>query len=107
LHDSLVKNIQYNSGDNTLILNLGLCNWKQNNYTELEPEMVQCELVFSGVSAFKIELSAPVDCDEILDIELLDSVGKFKIVLNSNEDVTVLTVDAKEANLIKKNKSAL
>ncbi|MFF2755289.1 hypothetical protein ACFVR1_16235 [Psychrobacillus sp. NPDC058041] len=63
--------------------------------------MLKCQLLFNGVFTFEMHPNTNVDFDEILEIGLIDDFGKIKIVLSSNEDVTVLIVNAKEVNLIK------
>ena len=78
-----------------------LCNWRQNDYNEAEPEMVQCHLVFTGVSTLNLESNYLLDSYEILNIEIIDNIGTVKIVLQNNNDVIVILVCAKEVELFK------
>ncbi|KJD47127.1 hypothetical protein [Paenibacillus terrae] len=102
LHDSLVEDILYDKEEKHLKLTLELCQWKQPNYIETEPEMQLGILKFTEVVFYEIQPdNYSLDSNEILEVELVASDSKeerIKIILNGEEDVVVLIVEAAEVS---------
>lgn len=98
LHDSLVNNVYFK--DQKLILDLDLCNWKQSNYREEQPEIINGLLTFSNAQEYETELKLFVpDSNEILEVTVTSTkenpaLEQVKLVLTSENDVIIVNFKA-------------
>lgn len=82
LHDSGINGISYFPDDETLVIDLVLCNYDQTFYQPGEPELVSGELLFTGVSSYHIQAKYDLfDQDEILDVDFFPSENPGKGIL--------------------------
>lgn len=82
LHDSGINDISYFPDDETLVIDLVLCNYDQTFYQPGEPELVSGELLFTGVSSYHIQAKYDLfDQDEILDADFFPSENPGKGIL--------------------------
>jgi len=106
LHDSLVENIKYLQEKRQVVLEIELCNWKQDSYRDSDPEMTLMSLLFHDVDKCEISPdSGTYDSDEILEIEVVQGSNNtdseaIKIILRGNDDVKILQIQANDVEWI-------
>ena len=100
LHDSLIEKILYSPDQKKVEIFVELCNWKQKDYKESEPEMLNMCILFEGVESF--QLSNPdykFDGNEILDVsETEDSTTKFSFL--TEDDVETILIIAQKIECV-------
>ncbi|PZD93023.1 hypothetical protein DNH61_24870 [Paenibacillus sambharensis] len=95
LHDSLIKKNQINGGK--LVLEIALCNWRQNNYSPNENEMKEIKVVFGNVQSYYLDsTNDTVDSDSIMEINCSDvdsspTLKDIKIVFEGEEGIKIMT----------------
>ncbi|WP_310552168.1 hypothetical protein [Paenibacillus glufosinatiresistens] len=78
-------------------IKLDLCQWKQANYDESEPEMQEGVLTFSNVSSFQIEPpSFLITSNEILEVKVQDENMSIEIILTGTDDVGKVSIVAQD-----------
>lgn len=80
-----------------VVIKLELCQWKQSNYDESEPEMQEGVLSFIDVGSFKIDPpSFLIDSNEILDVKVHDENKSVEIILMGTDDVGKVSIVAQD-----------
>ena len=93
-NDSCVNKLVYEK--ETLILDIDLCMWKQKEYNNDEPELMQIVLKFFNCKNYKWDSDKSedeIDYDSIVDI--ICKENSVKIVLE-DDDVSVITFESSE-----------
>lgn len=93
-NDSCVNELVYTNG--TVIMNIDLCMWKQNNYRDGAPELTKAVLKFLNAKKYKWNSEKredEIDYDSIIDITCEKNI--VKIVLE-DECVSILTFECNE-----------
>ena len=99
LHDSILEKAINNSNDNTLEMEIELCNWKQSSFVEGQPEMLKLNFIFKGVSMFCTEpCEYRLDDDDILEVQLSND-GMLKIVTRNDFGINVFSIVANSVEL--------
>jgi hypothetical protein len=99
----MIENVHVSKVSQTITVYLTLCNWKQLNYSEDEPELISSSLIFENVSEFKIEPKDPhFDSDEIIQTETIEEndIEKLKIVAYDGKNTKIMNIAAKKVNLV-------
>lgn len=95
LHDSLIEELNYNKDENRLEIKIELCNWKQIEYKDTEPELVDIRIVFDDIQQYEISVSNFIfDSNEILDVLNIDK-NTIKIVFMAENDAETIIISAK------------
>lgn len=103
LHDSMIENVHVSKISQTITVDITLCNWKQPNYSEDEPELISSSLVFENIYEFEIEpKDTHFDGDEIIQTETIEKNNKekLKIVAYDGKDTKIMNITAKKASLV-------
>jgi hypothetical protein len=91
--DSLLTDLIHEAKE--LTWEIELCNWKQPDYKEHEPEMIEGQLIFSQVEDVEIKPSPFVANDnEIWEIRITTTGTEkemIQVVLSGEADVIVIT----------------
>lgn len=98
LHDSLLENAVYDPITNELLLSVELANWRQKDYEETEPEMVNGTFTFSNVTHYSTDPdSFTFNSNEIMDIRMMDiNPNGIEIVTLDNGKIVTFTIEATE-----------
>ncbi|KAA9002079.1 hypothetical protein F4V43_13540 [Paenibacillus spiritus] len=97
MHDNIVEDIEYLLNENKVQIKLDLCQWKQANYDESEPEMQAGVLTFTDVGSFQIEPPKfMINSNEILEVKVQDDKGNIEIILAGNDDVGKVCIVAQD-----------
>ena len=96
-NDSCVNELVYTNG--TVILNIDLCMWKQNEYQDGDPELNEVILKFLNSTNYNWDSGKredEIDYDSIVDVTYEEST--VKIVLE-DEGVSILTFECSEVQI--------
>lgn len=97
-HDSIIENIDYIHNKKELKLKIYLCNRKQKDYRNGDPEMIKLYLIFHDVKSFKTESSKDVYINgEIIEVKQIDS-NTLKFIVLSDTDTKNITISAREVS---------
>lgn len=97
LHDSIVENVEYLIDEKKVLVRLELCQWKQSDYDESEPEMQEGVLTFTDVDSFQIEPpSFLINSNEILEVKVHDENRSIEIILTGTDDVGKVSIVAQD-----------
>lgn len=97
-HDSIIENIDYIHNKKELKLKIYLCNWKQKDYQNGDPEMIELYLIFHDVKSFETESSKDVYINgEIIEVKQIDS-NMLKFIVLSDTDTKNITISAREVS---------
>ena len=98
LHDSLIEKVDYSADCKDIIVRIQLCNWKQSNYVESDPEMLSLCMIFHEVEKYELSIDGYKFCsNEILDvIEVGDHT--LKIVFLTEDNVATIEIRAKRVS---------
>jgi hypothetical protein len=94
LHDSILEGLKFNGG--LLELNIELCNWRQKEYTQKDPEMKMIRLIFNNVEDYIFDaLSNNIDSDTILKFESLtaditSNIQNVALVVEGDKDIKII-----------------
>lgn len=94
-HDSLVEEVRYFKEEEKVIIKMNFCNWLQPYYKEKEPDILECTVIFKGITHCNPDpWTLNLDSDEINDINY-DSQENSKrcyieFILLGNDDVKLL-----------------
>ena len=97
LNDSCVNELFYANG--TVILNIDLCMWKQNEYQDGDPELKEVILKFLNSTNYNWDSEKredEIDYDSIVDVTFEE--GTVKIVLE-DEGISILTFKCSEVQI--------
>ena len=96
-NDSCVNELVYTNG--TVILNIDLCMWKQNEYQDGDPELKEVILKFLNSTNYNWDSGKredEIDYDSIVDVTFEE--GTVKIVLE-DEGISILTFKCSEVQI--------
>lgn len=104
LHDSLIEDIIYIPNKGDVIIKIELCNWKQVDYRETDPEMIEGKIIFSGVKLFEVEpINPQYKSDDLIEVSCsLDEASEnelIKFVLRGESDIKVIEILAKDVKV--------
>ena len=98
LHDSMIENIDYIHNKKELKLKIYLCNWKQKNYQDGDPEMIELYLIFHDVKSFETESSKDIYVNgEIIEVKQIDG-NTLKFMVLCDNDTKNITISAREVS---------
>ena len=96
-NDSCVNELVYEN--ETVILNIDLCMWKQNEYQDGDPELKEVILKFLNSTNYNWDSEKredEIDYDSIVDVTFEE--GTVKIVLE-DEGISILTFKCSEVQI--------
>lgn len=97
-HDSTIEDIVYMNNKKELKLKICLCNRRQKDYRNGDPEMTELYMVFHDVKSFEIEGSKEMYIDgELIEVKQIDS-STLKFIVLSNADTRNITISAREVS---------
>ncbi|MCG7406165.1 hypothetical protein MH117_01965 [Paenibacillus sp. ACRRX] len=97
LHDSIVESVEYLLDEKKVLIKLELCQWKQANYDESEPEMQEGVLTFTNVNSFQIEPSSfLINSNEILNVNVDNEARNIEIILTGTDDIGKVSIIAQD-----------
>ncbi|RXZ82302.1 hypothetical protein EBB07_11570 [Paenibacillaceae bacterium] len=97
LHDSIVESVEYLLDEKKVLIKLELCQWKQANYDESEPEMQEGVLTFTDVDSFQIEPSSfLINSNEILNVNVHNEDRNIEIILTGTDDIGKVSIIAQD-----------
>ena len=101
LHDSVVERLFFEQ--NQLKIEIQFSNWRQKKFVEGEKEIIHMLLIFNDVLKFEITPNKVIVDNEILEIKLFTSEGfddnKLEIILNNENDILLLKIEASEVDV--------
>ncbi len=93
MHDSSIEDIKYVTDKNEVLIRIELCQWKQSDYDESQPERQEGILFFTQVELFKIEpASFQIDSNEILEIRLNNETENLEFILAGVNDIGKVSI---------------
>ena len=107
LHDNGIENIHHFPDSKQLIIDLILCNWRQDFYKAGDPELLCGELLFTGVSFYNTQAKYDkFEQDEILRADFVQpentDKGVLEIILlatyfpSKEEEIKIIKIEAEK-----------
>jgi hypothetical protein len=98
LHDSLIEEVDYYGDKKSLEIRIELCNWKQSDYKDTDPEMLNMCITFEGVEKYELSVdNYRFNSNEILEVAY-DGELITKIVFLTQDDAETIIVLAKSVS---------
>jgi hypothetical protein len=84
LHDSTLIGIQYRPARQELLMEVDVCNWRQEGYLEGDPEVLPYRILFRGVKSlsFAPDDDSLLHHDEILSCEISEVDSSSRCVVS-------------------------